>query len=129
MNIVLINPPFVFSGREAFSSSHCVGLRGISSFLKMDSGHRITFIDACMQGWRHVSRYADGYCIGLSTEEIMARIPPDTELIGVAAPFSQLAPIVHVIIARAKERFPRATVVMGGGVSFITAGVGSDLPR
>ncbi|MDD2703014.1 MAG: cobalamin B12-binding domain-containing protein, partial [Candidatus Omnitrophica bacterium] len=114
MNIVLINPPFIFSGRNAFTSSPCVGLRSISSFLKKDPGHKVTFLDAFMQGRHRVSRYADGYLVGLSTEEIMSRIPLDTDLIGVSVSCSQLAPVVHAIIARIKDRFSRVTVVLGG---------------
>ncbi len=114
MHIVLINPPFIFSGKSVFTSPHCVGLRSISAFLKHDPGNRVTFLDACMRGWRQVRRYADGYLVGLSAEEIIDGIPRDAELIGVSAPFSQLAPVVHDIIARIKARFPRVTVVMGG---------------
>jgi radical SAM superfamily enzyme YgiQ (UPF0313 family) len=114
MNIVLINPPFIFSCRNMFVSSPCVGLRSISSFLKNDPGHTVTFLDAFMQGRHRVSRYADGYLVGLSTEEIMSGIPRDTDLIGVSASCSQLAPVVHAIIARIKDRFPRVTVVLGG---------------
>ncbi|MFA5361641.1 MAG: radical SAM protein [Candidatus Omnitrophota bacterium] len=114
MNIVLINPPFIFSEKSVFITSHCVGLRSISSFLKRNPGHTITFLDAFMRGRHQARRYADGYLIGLSTEEIIAGIPPDAELIGVSVPFSQLAPVVHDIIARIKDRFPRVTVVMGG---------------
>jgi hypothetical protein len=126
MNIVLINPPFIFSSKNVFTASHCVGLRSISSFLKKDPGHTVTFLDAFMQGRHQVSRYADGYLVGLSTEEIMAGIPLDADLIGVSAPCSQLAPVVHGIIARIKGRFPRVTVVMGG--VYPSTRFGLDLP-
>ena len=114
MKICLVNPPFLFPSRGELVPSQCLGLRGLSSFLKAKGGHRVHFIDALMLGFSSVRQYAGGFIVGLELDDIVRRIPADTDLIGVSAPFSQLAPVVHSIVGRAKARFPGALVVMGG---------------
>lgn len=114
MKIALINPPFLFPRKSEIVFSQCTGLRSISSFLKSTGDHEIHFIDALMLGFSNVKQYANGYIAGLEIHDIVALIPPDIELIGVSAPFSHLAPVVHNIIDRIKAAFPEALVVMGG---------------
>jgi len=114
MIISLINPPFIFPTPREFIFSQCLGLRSLSSFLKMKGCHETYFIDALMLGFSNVKRYANGYIVGLEIDDIIANIPADTELIGISAPFSQLAPIVHNIIDRAKKRFSDIPIIMGG---------------
>jgi anaerobic magnesium-protoporphyrin IX monomethyl ester cyclase len=114
MNVALINPPFLFPCKEEFVFSQCIGLRSLSSFLKIKGRHEVHFIDGLMLGFSDVRTYANGYMVGLTPEEIVARIPRETELIGISVPFSQLAPIAHDLADRAKARFPDSVVVMGG---------------
>lgn len=112
MKITLINPPFLFPEGKA-GLSHCIGLRSLSSVLKADA-HEVCFIDALMLGLSNVKRYGSGRIVGLPVEQIDGLIPLDTDLIGVSVPFSQLAPIAHEIVERAKLRFPNSLIVMGG---------------
>jgi len=114
LKITLINPPFLFAYLNEVVFSQCLGLRSLSSFLKMKGCHEVSFIDALMLGFSNVKRYYNGYIVGLETDEIVANISADTDLIGISAPFSQLAPVVHNIIDRVKMRFPNIPVVMGG---------------
>ena len=114
MKISLINPPFLFPRKEEFIFSQCIGLRSLSSYLKMNGDHDVHFVDALMEGFYNVRPYANGYIVGLDFEDLIARIPAETDLIGVSAPFSQLAPVVHDIVGLAKTRFPDALVAMGG---------------
>ena len=114
MQVCLINPPSVCADRWSMTPSQCLGLRSLSSYVAQSGEHIVHFIDALMLGRRTVSPYATGWMWGLPIEEIVKRVPADTDLIGVSAPFSQLAPIVHELVARLKERFHSVPVVMGG---------------
>ncbi len=67
-----------------------------------------------MSGFSNIKNYANGYLVGLNMEEIVGRIPEDTDLIGISVPFSQIAPIAHDLIDQIKRRFPNTMVVMGG---------------
>lgn len=113
MRMTLINPPFLFPSRDEFVYSQAVGLRTLSAVLKRQ-GHEVVFIDALLRGFRNVTSYADGFKVGLADSGIEDLIPRDTELIGISVPFSQLAPIVHDLAERIKQRRPDALVGLGG---------------
>lgn len=91
-----------------------MGIRYISSYIKSKSKHDIEFLDALKLGFNKVKPYSSGFIVGLGASEIVDRISPDSDFVGVSAPFSQLAPIAHEIISRCKKRYPNMTVVMGG---------------
>ena len=114
MKITLIHPPFLFPVEPEITLSHCLGLRYISSYLKTEGSHQVTFIDALNLGFSNIEKYANGYIVGLEIEDIVKQIPHDTDLIGISVPFSQLAPIAHDLVDLAKSRFPNAKIVMGG---------------
>ncbi len=113
MRIALINPPFLFPSREEFVYSQALGLRTLSSLLKKQ-GHEVVFIDALLRGFRNVTPYADGFMVGLKQSEIEDLIPEDVELVGISAPFSQLAPIAHDLAEMVKKGRPEALVGIGG---------------
>lgn len=113
MNIALVNPPFVTGWERRVAPSHCLGLRYISAVLKQ-AGHRVQFIDALRLGFSRYRRCRGGYIVGLSGEETVSRIEPDTDLVGLSVPFSHLAAIAHDLAALIKDALPRALVVMGG---------------
>src|SRR5580765_7859665 len=52
--------------------------------------------------------------IGLRSEEIVERIQPDTNLIGVSCMFSQDWPEIRRMIQMARRRFPGVPIVAGG---------------
>ena len=113
--ILLINPPFVFENLDkAKEGSQCLGLRYLSSFLKLKGGHQVEILDAFKRGIQKVRRYANGYMVGMEVNEIVKEIPPATNIIGVSVPFSHLAPIGHRIIDEIKSTHPNMLVVMGG---------------
>ncbi len=113
MKIALINPPFLFDMVANIAPSQCIGLRSIAAMLKRH-GHEVILIDALMQGFEQRLPYGAGILTGLSGEQIAERIPADVALIGVSAPFSQLAPVIHDIIAEIRICFPEKTIIMGG---------------
>jgi len=139
MKIVLVNPPFVFPHRKDRILSHCLGLRYISSYLKQ-GGHEVLLLDALKEGFNTVRPFGASVVVGLTPAEISERIPADTELVGISAPFSLLAPLVHELVAEVKQRYPGMKVVMGGvypstqpelalksGVDYIIVGEGETV--
>lgn len=58
--------------------------------------------------------YCDGYAIGLSMDEIVARIDPHADIIGLSCMFSSSWPYDHRLIRKIRERFPDAWIVLGG---------------
>lgn len=114
MNVTLIYPPCIYPFKKNIVYSHCIGIRSISAFLKREGKHQVHFLDALMQGFQNVKPYSNGYIVGLDVDEIIARIPSDTDVVGVSVPFSILAPIVHNIAGAVKNRFPNIKVVFGG---------------
>ncbi len=114
MKIALINPPFLFPSKSEIVFSQCLGMRSLSSYLKSSGNHEVYFIDTLMRGFSNVKKYQNGYIVGLEIDETLSLIPDDVELIGISAPFSQLAPVVHRIAERVKNAFPDTPTVMGG---------------
>ena len=60
------------------------------------------------------SHVPNGLRHGLLDEEIIDRIPADTELIGVSAMFSQQWPLDRELIRSIRAAFPRTPIVIGG---------------
>lgn len=114
MKITLIYPPCIFPDKDRIVYSHCLGLRGLSSFLKQDNKHQVAFIDALMLGFDNVKPYAGGFIAGLELQDIVDNVPDDTELIGLSVPFSLLAPVAHDIVECLKMKFNDVPVVLGG---------------
>jgi len=115
MNITLINPPFTFIRKSDIVFSQCLGILYIGAYLKEKGGHMVTIIDALFSGKDNVVPLENGSLkIGLSDKEIIARIPNDTNLIGLSVPFSHLAFLSHNLLNEIKRTFPSIPLVMGG---------------
>lgn len=114
MNITLINIPFLYQSPDDTRHSQCLGLRYISSLLKQKGFQHVTFIDALRQGFSQTRRYHGGYTRGLTPAEITARVPRNTELIGISTPFSQTAPLARDVILSLKTLFPQTPIILGG---------------
>lgn len=115
MHITLINPPFTFIRKSDIVFSQCLGILYIGAYLKENGRHRVTIIDALSEGCNNIFSLKDGSVkVGLTNEEIIARIPRDSELIGISVPFSHLAFLAHRLIGEIKYTFPTVPLVMGG---------------
>lgn len=114
MHVTLINPSWIFPSRNSVVISQCLGLRYLSATLKARGVQEITFLDALMLGFSEIKPYAQGLEVGLSPQEIVSRIPPQTDWVGINGPFSQSAPIVHEIVKVLRKRWPHMKVVLGG---------------
>ena len=114
MKITFIHPPFIYLENNDRRHSHCLGLRSIIAYLKSHGFRDIEYIDALQEGFEIVTPFVAGYLRGLTIDGILDRLSPDTDIVAISVPFSQLALIAHRIIEGIKQRLPRVTVVMGG---------------
>jgi anaerobic magnesium-protoporphyrin IX monomethyl ester cyclase len=116
--ITLINPPGLktFSGLNMHTPNPPLGLAYIAAMLK-EGGRAYTVIDATGAALDAVSPYPDrtDFMVqGLSIEQIVDRIPKDSDVIGLSCMFSTLWPLTRRVAAGVRERFPDALLVLGG---------------
>ena len=91
-----------------------LGLAYVAGTLRA-GGHDVSFIDGVGEALdsRHVADN-DCYLYGLSLAEIVAKVPGDAEVIGVACGFSFEWPTCRDLIAGLRNRFPDALLIGGG---------------
>lgn len=116
--VSLINPPAIktFSSIQMQTPNPPIGLAYIAGVLKA-AGVSYCVIDAVGEGMDSIRPYAhrpDMKVQGLRSDEITARIPPDTDIVGLTCMFSTLWPLTRDLAARIRERFPDVLIVFGG---------------
>ena len=80
-----------------------------------EAGHVVRVVDGLGEGIGRPPYRHDGYYVhGLSIEEIVERVDPDTDAIGVGIMFSNFWPISKVVLRALRERFPRTALICGG---------------
>ena len=115
MKIQLVHPPVYINenGLTALRPSLPMGLAYIAAVLR-DDGHQVSVIDALGAAPNQTVKDGDIWRIGLSTDEVVARIDPDTKVIGVTSMWSYAWPIVRELIHKLKARWPDKPIVCGG---------------
>lgn len=115
MNVTLIHPPVYINknGLTALRPSLPLGLAYIAAVLRNDK-HRITVIDALGAAPEQMIPDGDIWRLGLTPEEILARLPADTEVIGITSMWSYSWPIVRELIHKLKAARPELPIVCGG---------------
>ncbi len=114
--ITLIRPPTV-STPNAYSVpiTPPLGVAYVAASLEA-AGHRVDLIDAV--GEAPLSRgptcHPGLVYNGLSIDEIVARIEPSTDAVGISAMFSQEWPHTEQLVCAVRRRFPRVPIVLGG---------------
>jgi radical SAM superfamily enzyme YgiQ (UPF0313 family) len=80
------------------------------------AGHDVQVIDAVGEaiGAMHPGFRPDIVINGLSIPEIVARIRPDTQFVGISCLFSHEWPVIRRLIAAIATRFPTVPIVCGG---------------
>ncbi|HVN64005.1 MAG TPA: radical SAM protein [Candidatus Binataceae bacterium] len=80
------------------------------------AGHKPVVVDAMGEAPFHRTVCFDNraVAVGLPIDEIVARIPSDTEVIGVSCMFSQDWPYLRRILEAIRRRFPKTLIVAGG---------------
>lgn len=115
-SVVLVRPPMLVP-KLALTAPTCppVGIAYLASSLR-DRGHRVTVLDAVGEAPDQFLPCADPHFLGhgLSAEELAARVPPDTEVIGVSCMFSHEWPITREVLEHLARRCPDALLVVGG---------------
>jgi radical SAM superfamily enzyme YgiQ (UPF0313 family) len=115
-HLTLIRPPAV-SSRRAYSAGVVppLGLAYVVAALE-SAGHRVTVIDAVGLAplRRQPSVHPALETIGLSPREIVARIPADTEGVGLSVMFSQQWPDVEALVHAVHRRLPGVPIFAGG---------------
>jgi anaerobic magnesium-protoporphyrin IX monomethyl ester cyclase len=116
--ITLINPPGIktFSGLQMHTPNPPLGLAYVAAALT-EAGFQYRVIDATGEALDAVSPYPDrdDFLVqGLTLDEIVHRIDPETEVVGISCMFSTLWPLTHRVAVAVREKFPDALLVLGG---------------
>jgi len=114
--ITLINPPWYNNTKTSIKSMN-LGLSYIAAYLR-SKRYEVAAIDALFEGEDHIVpirfKYQQVYRMGLSYEEIAQKIPKDSDLIAISAPFSNHATIIKELSAHIKKMHPNRPIVIGG---------------
>lgn len=117
LRVALVRGPIVSTARSVNNeATPCIGLAYVSAYVRAH-GYVPTIVDAIGEG---LNRYWSlpahrGYvCQGLAFEEVLARVPRDTDVIGFSAMFSGEWPVGRELITAMRREFPRAVIVAGG---------------
>lgn len=116
MKLTLINAPQLVSLTNVLTCTAIppLGLSYIAAAVRR-GGHTVTAIDAVGDGleifnpWRRETQIR-----GLPFDEIVERIPKDTEVIGMGCMFSPQWPSTRELISKIRKRFPKIKIVLGG---------------
>jgi radical SAM superfamily enzyme YgiQ (UPF0313 family) len=116
--ITLINPPGIktFSGLQMHTPNPPLGLAYVAGTLR-EAGFAYRVVDATGEALDAVSPYPDrgDFMVqGLTLDEIVARIDPDTDVVGISCMFSTLWPLTNRVAHAVREKFPAALLVLGG---------------
>ncbi len=116
MKVTLINPPWHFK-RGLTNFSQNLGLSYVASYL-LAHGHQVEIIDALAEGYNIATKvpteYGLIYRIGLTYQDIVNRIAPDSGLIGITGPFNHNARIIAELSKVMKQRYPNKPIILGG---------------
>ena len=115
--VALVRGPIV-STLRAFNNeaTPCLGFAYLSGYIKR-YGYSCEIVDAIGEGLSQfwpIKEFPGYQGQGLTFEEILARIPPDSEVIGFSGMFSGEWPVLRQLIKFIRGHFPRALFVVGG---------------
>lgn len=115
MKVTLLHPPVYINkhGLTALMPALPLGLAYIAAVLR-DDKHEITLVDALGLAPEQMTPDGDIFRLGLTPEEIIARIPRDTQAIGITSMWTYSWPIVRELIRKTKAAFPNVPIVCGG---------------
>ncbi|MDP6786459.1 MAG: radical SAM protein [Rhodospirillales bacterium] len=116
--ITLINPPGIkpVASLNMNSPSPPLGLAYIAGTLR-GAGYVFHVIDATGAAFDQIRPYPerkDFLVQGLTVDEIVARIPSDTDIVGFSCIFSSVWPLTRGVAHAVRHRFPKALLVLGG---------------
>ncbi|MGD9645534.1 MAG: radical SAM protein [Pirellulales bacterium] len=113
-HVTLVRPAMVASSGSWNSAlTPPLGLAYLAAMLQ-DNGTDVSVLDAIAEG---ADQYIEenGYLFrGLTVDETLDRIPPETDVIGVSCMFTQDWPWMRELMRAIRARFPHAVIVAGG---------------
>lgn len=117
MNVLLIRPPYVLPYTSVYGNQGVpsLGLAYLAGALR-EQRHRVSCLDAFAESMDQF-RPIEGTELlvnGLTADEIVERISPEVEVIGISCMFSNEWINTKEIIVKCKQRFPNAFLVLGG---------------
>ena len=104
------------SGIQIQTPAPSIGLAYIGAFLKLH-GYSYKAIDACGEGLEQIRSYnnlSDVVVQGLTIDEVIARIPKNTKIIGFSCLFSHCWPLVLDMAKAVRRVHPYAMLIVGG---------------
>ncbi len=114
MKITLISPPQNFSKtQETAGVVPPLGLAYLAASLD-PVHHEVKIIDAVGENYRQIFPWQDHLMRGMSFEEILAAILPDSKIVGISNLYTFAFLAAAEIALRVKERFPGTIIVFGG---------------
>ena len=115
MKVCLIEPSKFVSLTNFVStiSMPPIGLAYIAAALR-DAGHEVTVVDGPGSAPRNFFQFKDVRVRGLPKEDIVKRIPEDSEVIALGCMFTSNWVYVREIVKDIRARFPSAKLIMGG---------------
>jgi anaerobic magnesium-protoporphyrin IX monomethyl ester cyclase len=93
-----------------------IGMAYVAGYLRQ-AGYRVAIVDGIKEGLNEQHPLADlpGFQIqGIPLEDLVARIPPDTRVIGFSSMFSAEWVLLRSLITMTRQRFPDSFLVGGG---------------
>ncbi len=115
MKVCLIEPPKLISLTNFVStiSMPPIGLAYIAAALR-EAGHEVSVVDGPGSAPRNFLNFKDIRVRGLPKEEIVQRIPEDSDVIGLGCMFTSNWVYVRELVKDIRDRFPQAKLIMGG---------------
>ena len=117
MKVQLIHPPVYLNvhAMTALRPSLPLGLAYIASSLR-SAGHDVSVLDAVALAPNQVTQGARSqlYALGLTAEEIVERIDPTANMIGITNLWSFSWPLVRDILQKIHEAHPQIPIFAGG---------------
>ncbi len=113
-NVLFINPPQVYRITQIASGMvPPIGAAYIAAYLR-ENGHNVQFIDALGSGMEIFSKRYEATLRGLTSKQIIERIPKDIDIIGITNLFSHAWPLVRDLAQKIKRLYPDIPIVLGG---------------
>lgn len=115
MKVCLIEPSKFVSLTNFVStiSMPPIGLAYIAAALR-EAGHDVTVVDGPGSAPRNFFQFKDVRVRGLTKEDIIKRIPKDSEVIALGCMFTSNWVYVREIVKDIRAQFPNAKLIMGG---------------
>ncbi|HVN64006.1 MAG TPA: cobalamin B12-binding domain-containing protein, partial [Candidatus Binataceae bacterium] len=113
--ITLVRPPVLGSNFTIVTITPPIAVAYLAGSLRA-AGHQPVIVDALGEApFRRTPCFEGRWtATGLPIDEIVAKIPADTDAIGVSCMFSQDWPYAHKIIQAIRQNFPTTLLITGG---------------